>query len=569
MEKKVKDILANFLGKVIQCTPKVVNAIEALKDCVLNEQLGNKILVVPLRDEYGRKIAKLTAYYEKQLNELREVIYALQRKLNTNSQNSVILPSQDPFKARGSGDKDDSMSGNTETNQEQDSKSAQSAKPARRKQGGQKGHKGHRQKLCKTNDIRPVLPERCTCGSDEFINLKLMHILQHIELPVLLAHVIHYALMKGTCAHCGKIVKASVSSIPQEHQTGYGSNFTAFIGAIVVALGCTRRPLLELIVDSGFLMTEEGEPLPLSLGTLNKLIDRSSTALELPLKKIREFAHTAPINYIDETSWPIFGPLRQVKYWLCIMSSPYVVYFNIHRNRSREAFHELIGEWFGYLISDGLRVYWSWPFEFRKSCLTHLFRHAKKWKEAPDKDIARGRKQLYNELCRLNKMQPDTLTEAYWQAWVMRARNIIKNYAEQSNGLSILVARLRDTFESLSTFLCIRGVTVEPMNHRAERSLRIAVAGCKISFGRTSEMGHCRIESKRSSDDLSFARRAFLRYPSQCRQRYSQRYATKTISIQQTIAQDEMVASGDEAGLNYCCQLHHLNGYMIKGWYAI
>lgn len=217
--------------------------------------------------EQDKRVAELTATCEKQFNEikeLKEALYALQRKLNTNSQNSGIPPSQDPFRARGNSDKeekdaepategkDDSKPGNTETKQGQDSESAQSAKPARRKQGGQKGHKGHSQKLCKTDDVRTVLPERCTCGCDEFINLELMHILQHIELPVLLAHVIHYALMKGTCAHCGKIVKASVSSIPQEHQTGYGLNFMAFIGAVVAALGCTRRPLLEFIVDLAF-----------------------------------------------------------------------------------------------------------------------------------------------------------------------------------------------------------------------------------------------------------------------------------------------------------------------------
>ena len=512
MEQKVQDVLAKLSGKemMAQWPLEAVNAIEVLKDCVLNDQLEKKMLFVALIEQ-DKRIAELTATCEKQRNEikeLRESLYALQRKLNTNSQNSGIPPSQDPFRARGNSDKeekeaepategkDDSKPGNTETKQGQDSESAQSAKPARRKQGGQKGHKGHSQKLCKTDDIRTVLPERCTCGCDEFINLELMHILQHIDLPVLLAHVIHYALMKGTCAHCGKIVKASVSSIPQEHQTGYGSNFIAFIGAVVAALGCTRRPLLEFIVDSGFLMTEAGEPIPLSLGTLTNLIDRCSKALEQPLEKIREIAHTTPINYIDETSWPMFGPKGPYKCWLWTMTSPHVVYFNIHRNRSKEAFHELIGGWFGYLISDGFRLYQRWPEGFRQSCLAHLLRNAKKWKEDPDKDIARGGKQLYNELCRLDKMQPDTLTEGYWQAWVMRVGNIIKKYAEQSNGLGTLVARLRDTFESLSTFLRVRGV--EPTNNRAERSLRTPVTRRKISFGSTSEMGQRWIERSTS-----------------------------------------------------------------------
>ncbi len=513
MEKNVQDILANLPSKEIlaQCPPEAVNAIEVLKDCVLRHELEKRMLVVALREEQDRKIAEQAAYYEKQLNELREIVYALQRKLNTNSQNSGIPPSQDPFRAKGSGDKEDkddaepatdgkedSKSGNAEAKQGQESESEQSdnAKPARRKQGGQKGHKGHRQKLCETDDIRTISPERCPCGCGKFINLKRIQTHQHIELPEFLAHVTRYEVMEGTCANCGNTVKASASSIPLEHQTGYGPNFTAFVGSIVAGLGCTRRPLLGLLVKSGFFKTEKGEPIPLSLGSLTKLIDRCSKALEQPLEKIREIAHIAPINYIDETSWPMFGPLGAANHWLWTMSSAFVVYFNIHRNRSKEAFNELKGEWFGYLISDGLRVYWSWPVEFRQSCLAHLLRHAKKWKEDPDKDIARGGEQLYKELCRLDKMQPDTLTEGEWRPWVMRVRKIIKNYAEQGNVLGTLVARLQATFTSLSTFLRIRGV--EPTNNRAERSLRTPVTRRKISFGSTSEKGQRWIERSTS-----------------------------------------------------------------------
>ncbi len=86
MEKNVQDILANLPSKEIlaQCPPEAVNAIEVLKDCVLSHELEKRMLVVALREEQDRKIAEQAAYYEKQLNELREIVYALQRKLNTN-----------------------------------------------------------------------------------------------------------------------------------------------------------------------------------------------------------------------------------------------------------------------------------------------------------------------------------------------------------------------------------------------------------------------------------------------------------------------------------------------------
>lgn len=504
MEKNVQDILANLPGKEImaQWPPEAVNAIEALKACVLNNEFEKEMLVAVLKEGYEKKIAELTDLYDKQLNELKEAIYALQRKLNTNSQNSGIPPSQDPFRTKGNGDKkepdgtqpgpedkDNGKPDDSDTNQAQDGKSVASdtAKPAKRKQGGQKGHEGHSQKLCQTKDIRPIPPVRCPCGCGEIINLKPSQIHQHIELPESFAHVIHYWLLEGTCAHCGQTVKASPSSIPMEHQTGYGSNFTAIVGALIAVLGGTRRSVLDFIVNSGFFKTENGESIPLSLGTLNNLVDRCSDALTQPLAKIREVAHTAPINYIDETSWPMFGPQGAFNCWLWTMSSPFAVYFNIHRNRNTEAFHELRGDWFGYLVSDGYRLYRKWPEEFRQSCLAHLLRNAKKWKEDPDKDISRGGEQLYKELCRLDKMQPETLTKGKWRAWVMRVRKIFKKFAGQRNGLGALATRLQDTFASLSTFLRIQGV--EPTNNRAERSLRTPVTRRKVSFGSTSKKG--------------------------------------------------------------------------------
>lgn len=96
--------------------------------------------------------------------------------------------------------------------------------------------------------------------------------------------------------------------------------------------------------------------------------------------------------------------------------------------------------------------------------LARLLRNAKKWKEASDKDMPRGGEQLYKELCRLDKMQPDSLTGGQWRLWVMRVRKTFKKFAEQDNGLGALVACLQDIFASLSTFLRIQGV--KPPNTR-------------------------------------------------------------------------------------------------------
>ena len=100
---------------------------------------------------------------------------------------------------------------------------------------------------------------------------------------------------------------------------------------------------------------------------------------------------------------------------------------------------------------------------------------------------SRGGERLYKEVIRLVQMQPETLTRGKWQGWVMRMRRLLRDLAKRSDALGTLASRLNDTFESLSTFLRIRGV--DRTNNKSERTLRPAVTRRKTSFGCTSEQG--------------------------------------------------------------------------------
>lgn len=428
---------------------------------------------------------------DKRIAELEEEVKELKRKLNINIGNSGISPSQAPFrpKRKGGKKKDEDNSDKSEPNQggyspdkpgvedQGENSKPDSEEQPKRRQGGPKGHKGNRQELRKTQDVREIFPERCSCGCEEFVDLRSFYIHQYCELPEILLHVIHFNLYKGRCANCGKESKAKV---PAEYSTGYRPNFTAFVGSASAFLGCTSRSLLDFLTKSDFFPTEEGESVPFSPGGLDRLIERCSRALKRHWEKIGEVARKAPINYVDETSWPMFGPLGAIKYWLWLMSSALVVFFNIHQHRSRESFYGLIGSLEGILLSDDYALYRSWPKEKRQSSLSHHLRTAQRLREDSDPDIARGGKRLYKEIHRLAQMNPETLTRGVWQGWLMRTRLLLKEFSKRSDGLGILTSRLEATFEFLSTFLRIRGV---------ERTLRPAVVRRKVSFGCTSERG--------------------------------------------------------------------------------
>lgn len=140
MRALVEAILAKLPSKesMAQWPPEAVATVEVLTK-----------LVLILCDELEAR--------DKRIAELEEEVRELKRKLNINSGNSGLSPSQDPFRLRGKGgkEKDKDNSDKLEANQDGDSPDkpgaedlGENSKPdseeqSKRKQGGQKGHKGN------------------------------------------------------------------------------------------------------------------------------------------------------------------------------------------------------------------------------------------------------------------------------------------------------------------------------------------------------------------------------------------------------------------------------------------
>lgn len=432
------------------------------------------------------------ALLQKKVEQLQEENNELRRKLNVNSDTAGIPPSQDPLRnerrAAKEKEKEEKEKGpKGDDSPPPDGKgtpSGASKGETESKVGGKKGHPGHRQRMVQPDEVTEVFPTLCPCGCTEFDELTPFYTHQHFELPQILVLAKHFLLHKGVCTQCGKEVRAKP---PAEYSTGYGPNFSAF-AVHLSALGVGRRGIVELFTDQGFFKTSHGEGIPLSLGGLNKIFKRSSEALAPHHAKIAEIARVAPINNIDETCWRRFGPYGRSKEWVWVMASPgLVTFFNIHSNRNRAAFEELIGDWTGFLISDDYALYRSWPAERRQACLAHLLRAAKKVSMDPVAEIAKGGLRLYKELCRLTKTDKKTLTEGEWGALQMRLKGLINKFKDQKDVLGTLAARLDNDWPSLHTFLRVEDV--EGTNNYGERSLRGVVRKRKIAGGSTSEYG--------------------------------------------------------------------------------
>jgi transposase len=345
-----------------------------------------------------------------------------------------------------------------------------------RKAGGKPGHQGHRQELLAPTRVVEVRPGPCVCGNTIFAGTSLYYTHQVIELPPIVMEVTHWVLHQGWCQTCGRWSQAHV---PAEQASGYGPRFSALLGELAGTYGNGRR-MVQTFCASVL-------QVPISLGAIQKVLDRVTHAIDPYYTVIARQARHAPVNYIDETPWYCLNTLE----WLWVMASERAAFSMIHPRRSKEAFAALIDDWQGLLVSDGYGVYQKWV-EARQTCLAHLIRTARGLAERPHPDMAACGAWALVELQRLCHMATAPPTGGEWRAWYARLCKLIDQHHERQDDAGRLVRRLLREMDSLWVFLSHHGV--EPTNNRAERALRFGVQWRKRSLGTASDKGNRWVE---------------------------------------------------------------------------
>jgi transposase len=390
-----------------------------------------------------------------EMGQLQERVESLEARLNQNSTTSSRPPSSDsPYKKprRRTGSK------------------------GSRKGGGKPGHRGHRQVLFAPTSVEDLLPESCACGSGEFDLLRPYYTHQVIELPPIEMEVTHWVLHQGRCLGCGGWQKVQV---PGEQVTGYGPRLSALMAELAGTYGNGRR-MVQTFCSSVL-------GVPISLGAIQKVLDRVSQAIDPYYTMMAAQARQAPVNYIDETPWYCENSLE----WLWVMASEQVAFYMIHPRRSKEAFFDLIEDWAGLLVSDGYGVYQKWV-NARQTCLAHLIRTARGLAARPHPDLAACGTWALVELQRLCRMAKAPPAGGDWRAWYARLCKLINHYHERSDDAGRFVRRLLREMDSLWVFLRHQGV--EPTHNQGERALRFGVLWRKRSLGTASEKGNRWVE---------------------------------------------------------------------------
>jgi transposase len=414
--------------------------------------------------QLSKQVAEQAAKHEKRIAEL-------ERRLNRNSRNSSVPPSQDPPGAPQRRRPD----------------------PSGRSQGAQPGHQGKGRKLLPIEAVERVVehwPGRCGCGhplaeSNEEVGRPARH--QVTELPEIAVCVTEHRLHRRRCPDCGKTTRAE---LPADVSAGaFGPRLEAAIATLAVRNRVSRRDTVELAGE----LFGAG----LASGTVDAILARTGQALKQPYEELLARIRKAPALNVDETGWKLRGAKRTL--WGAV--TPDVAVFRVAPDRHEREVAALLGEDFeGIVGSDRWWAYRGFDPEKRQVCWSHLIRDLTAHSEglAAQKEFGEAGLEIARRL---------------FDAWDRFAehgerRRLKREVAPLRRELKALLERgskgrrnkltwgfsknLLKVWPALWTFVEIDGV--DPTNNVAERALRGPVIYRKLSLGSQSERGESTIE---------------------------------------------------------------------------
>ncbi len=407
-----------------------------------------------------KQVAEQAAKHEKRIAEL-------ERRLNRNSQNSSVPPSQDPPGAPQRKRPD----------------------PSGRSQGAQPGHRGKGRKLLPAEAVDRVVdhrPQRCGCGhrfeegNAEGVGTPARH--QVTELPEIAVEVTEHRLHRHRCPDCGKATRAE---LPADVPAGaFGPRLEAAVATLAVRNRVSRRDTVELAAE---LFGAR-----LASGTVDAILARAGQALAEPYEDLLAQVRSAPALNVDETGWKLRGAKRAL--WGAVI--PTAAVFRIAPDRHEREVAALLGEDFcGIVGSDRWWAYRGFDPAKRQVCWSHLIRDLTAHSEglAAQKEFGEAGLEIARRLFSAWEDFQGHGDRRRLKREVAPLRRELKALLKRGsvgrpNKLTWGISKnLLKVWPALWTFVEVDGV--EPTNNVAERALRGPVIYRKLSLGSQSERG--------------------------------------------------------------------------------
>ena len=276
------------------------------------------------------------------------------------------------------------------------------------------------------------------------------------------------------CAQCGKRVQGRH---PLQTSDAIGAAAVQ-VGPEALTLGVLMNKSQGLPHADVAAILKQGFHLQMSRSGICRAIQRVARKAEATWHALREAARRSQLAHMDETGWKVDAQLR----WLWAVVTEQITYCQILPGRG---FHEaatiLGAEYAGWLIHDGLQIYYKFLKAAHQSCVAHLIRRCRDMAEVATPTAARfplAVKQVLEQGLGLRDryLEGKITLHGLWTATgrleAKLDRLLASNYQDPANRR--LAKHLRHERPYLFTFLYCPGL-VDATNNLAERLMRILV----------------------------------------------------------------------------------------------
>jgi len=333
-------------------------------------------------------------------------------------------------------------------------------------------------------EIQVAAPEKCPdCGGPLTIERVDK---QYQEEIVRRTYVRRFHIPICRCQQCAKRVQGRH---PLQTSDALGAAAVQ-VGPEAVALGVLMNKSMGLPHADAAAILKHGFRLRMTPGGICRAIERVARKAEATWHALRKAARRSMVAHMDETSWKVEAQLR----WLWAVVTEQVTFCEILPGRGFAQAKKILGaDYEGWLIHDGLRLYYKFLKAAHQSCLFHLIYRCKKMAEASPRtsSFPMAVKQLLEQALALRdryrkkKISLHGMWTATGRLETELDRLLARRQRDRAN--QRLAKHLRHERPYLFTFLYCPGL--EATNNVAERVMRILVMIRKNWGGNRTEKG--------------------------------------------------------------------------------
>jgi transposase len=352
-------------------------------------------------------------------------------------------------------------------------------KKRRKRPGRKKGHDASHRPTPTPDQVSRVIdvpaPTHCPCCKDQLVDRRVV-VQYQTDLPPIVPIITQFNVEVGTCPRCGRLQRGK-----HEEQTSEAlgaANHT--IGPVALTMAAEMKHHLGVPYRKICDFFQTYCDLHVAPATLVRAEQRLTTLAQPTYELLVEALRLCHVIHADETGWRI----GRVNAWLWVFTSKETTIYVIRRSRGHEVPEEILGDFDGYLIVDGLKSYDVLDVA-KGRCNGHLLRRCKELEQTLPKrqqHWARQLKELLQDALALAQKRDELTAEVYAKR-VQQIEDRLDDWLDAAaptpdDDVYRLVKHVASHRAEWLVFL--RDAEVPATNNHAERMIRPAVITRKV-----------------------------------------------------------------------------------------